>query len=154
MANFDSYLNVSVEDIKRPEAPVEGHYFADAIKWKTREVNYGEGKEKTPVVTVDFKITGPDGDAREAAESEGVDADKFTGRVVNRDYTLNEDGGQFGLRQLGEFACGVDVKGLRLSDMLDAVRGQPVLLYIDRRADKNNEGQFFPNVKKVLPATQ
>lgn len=146
-ANFDSYLDVQVDTIERPKAPPMGHYFADFNSWKSGEKNFGEGKEKTPVITVTFKLTAPDDTDEDLAAIIG-DYDP-AGRSVDRDYTLNDDGGMSALRTLGEITCGIDTKGLRLRDLLDACKGSPVKLALSQRAGKE-EGQFFPKVDKVL----
>lgn len=148
--NFDSYLDVEVDTIERPLPPPIGHYFATIKSWKTAERAYDkESGVKTPVVQIDFALTSPDTDVDESMLPEkGV-----ANRVVNNDYTLNEPMGIFQLRQLAEETCKLPVKGLKLSDMLPMLIGQPVKLYLDQRAGKGStEGQFFPQVKKVLPA--
>lgn len=152
-ANFDSYLDVDVESIERPTPPPIGHWFASISGYKTQERNYGEGKEKTPVCELSFKLTGADDDAVASAEETGVDPQAYINRTVTRDYTLNEEGGVYGLRQVGEAAAKVDVKGLKLRDMLNALKGHDVKLYIDHRMGKPGsaqEGQAFANVTKVL----
>ncbi len=43
------------------------------------------------------------------------------------------------------------MKGLHLTDVLDALKGQPVKIFNEPRAGKE-EGQFYASIKRVLPA--
>ncbi len=147
MASFDSYLDIDVESIEKPRAPPVGHYFAEVAGWKTAEKNFGEGKANTPVVEITFRITAADEDV-DAAELDGM---TIAGKLVSRDYTLNEESGKSALRTLTEVTCGADVKGLSLRDALNGIKGLPVKLALSQRAGKE-EGQFFPKVDKVLKA--
>ena len=147
--DFSSYLHVKMDDVPAvlPSIP-GGHWFADISDWKTGERNYDKatGGPPTPVVEIIFKLTGPDEDV------EG--GDNFVGRTVSRDYRLNDPdrAGQTYIRQLAERTCGLDVAGLELEDVLDALKGQSVKVFNEPRAGQE-EGQFFPNIKKVLPAS-
>lgn len=149
-ANFDSYLDVPVESIERPLPPPIGHYFATIKKYATAERNFGEGREKTPVVELTFALTSPDTDAVDA----GADDATCRGKVVTKDYELSDAQGQFALRQLAEDTLQLPTKGLSLRDVLSQLPNQDVKVAVDHRAGKGDrEGQFFPVVKKVLPPT-
>lgn len=147
MADFSSYLDVPVDNIPKTLPSLGmGHYFATVKGWKTAERFYdGKSNPGTPVVEVTFTITGPDDDVADWQDS-------FRNRPVTKDYTLNDPDrtGQVMLRRLGEETCGVDVKGLALTDLLEAMKGCEVKVYNEPRSGKE-EGQFFPNIKKVLP---
>lgn len=146
-ANFDAFLDVDVSTIEAPKPLPIGHYFADIKAWKTTEVEYQKGT-KTPIVQLDFKLTGPDEDVDldDMPEGNGV------GRVVNRNYTLNDENGPFMLRKLAEETCQLDTKGLKLKDVLPQLIGQPVKLFIKQRMGGEDGAQAFPQVDKVLPA--
>lgn len=145
--DFSRYLNVEVESIKPPEPLPVGHYFATIKGWKGAERDYDKanGGPKTPVVEITFTISGADEDIdpSELPEGGGV------GRIVSRDYNLKEDSGLNALRKLGEETCGLDVKGLHLSDMLPQLIKQPVKLYVEQNMRGDD---VFPKVTKVLPA--
>jgi hypothetical protein len=146
--DFSKFLDVDVSNIEAPKPIPVGHYFATIKGWKGAERDYAKatGGAKTPVVELTFSITGPDEDVDE----DDLPPKGVSGRLVQRDYSLNEESGVYALRRLGEETCGLDVKGLHLSDLLDALKSQEVKLYIEQRAGAE-EGQFFPQVKKVLP---
>lgn len=151
--DFSKYLNVSAEEIPTsiPSLPL-GHYHADVQGWKGAERDYDKanGGPKTPVVEVSFKITGADDDVE---FNDAFPSGSEVGKVVSRDYSLNDPdrAGQVMLRRLAEETLGLDVKGLELSDLLEAMKGQSCKVYNEPRAGKE-EGQFFPNIKKILPA--
>lgn len=146
-ANFDSYLDIPVESIERPAPPPVGHYFATIKKFQPMERNFGEGREKTPVIELTFALTSPDTDATE----EGANEDTCRGKTVTKDYELGDPQGQFALRQLAEETLNLPVKGLSLRDVLAQLPNSEVKLFIDHRQGKGErEGQFFAQVKKVL----
>lgn len=147
--DFSSYLNVAVESIEQPKAPPIGHYFATIKDWKAAERNYNKasGGAPVPVVQIDFLLTSPDDDVDPSELPKGG----IKGRVVNKDYTLNDEFGPAALRALAEKTCALDVKGLNLSDLLPQLKGQEVKVYLEQRAGQE-EGQFFSVVKKVLSA--
>jgi len=146
--DFSAYLKVNVEDIPKrlPTLPL-GHFFADITGWKTGTRNYGEGKTETPVVSIGFKITGPDDDVE---DPESIPQNK----VVYKDYELNDPDkrGQIALRRLAEETCDLPVKGLELDGVLDALKGCQVKVYSDPQPNKKEEGEFFDRITKVLPA--
>lgn len=147
--DFSRYLKVQTDTIEPPKPIPVGHYFASIQGWKGAERDYQKatGGAKTPVAEITFKLTAPDDDVDETElPDKGV-----TGRLVTKDYTLNEEIGLSSLRRLAEDTCDLDVKGLDLGDTLDALKNQDVKLYIEQRAGQE-EGQFFPVVKKVLSA--
>lgn len=150
MADFSSYLNVEVDTIEAPTAGPAGHYFATLQGWKSAERNYAKatGGPPTPVVELTFKISGPDTDAD---EEDSTRAQKMTGKIVTKDYTLSEEAGMYGLRRFTSETCGVDTKGLHLSDALDACKGADVKVFNAPRAGKE-EGQWYNNITLVLPA--
>lgn len=151
--DLSRYLDVPVEDVSKtiPFLPL-GHYFADVSGWKGAERDYDKasGGPKTPVVEVSFKITGADEDVEFGEGSiEGAEV----GKTVTKDYRLNDPdrAGHSMLRRLAEDTIGIPIKGLHFSDMLDAMKGGSVRVYNDPRPGQE-EGQFFTNIKKVLPA--
>lgn len=148
--DFSRYLKVEVDSIEAPTAPPIGHYFAKVQSWKGQERDYDKatGGPKTPVVEVTFKITAPDQDAE---EEDPIGAAKAVGRLVTRDYSLTDESGMYALRRLTGETCGIDTKGLDLSDALDACKGSDVKVYNVPRAGRE-EGQFYSNITKVLPA--
>lgn len=143
--DFSRYLDVAVESIEAPKPLVLGHYFATIKAWKGEEVEYQKGT-KTPIVRVTFALTAADTDV-----DESLLPPNYIGRTVDRNYTLNDESGQFQLRKLAEDTCELPVKGLHLGDLLPTLIGQPVRVYIEMRPG-SEEGQFFPQVKKVLSA--
>ncbi len=145
--DFTRYLNVSMDDVPAtiPSLP-RGHFFADITGWKTGERFYqGKANPGTPVVEISFRVTAPDSDV----EEEG----NWVGKVASKDYTLNDPDrtGQTMIRQLAERTCGLDVKGLQLTDVLDALKGQPVKIFNEPRAGQE-EGQTFTKITRVLSA--
>lgn len=153
--DFSSYLGVPVDDVPKsiPSLP-GGHFFADVAGWKGAERDYDKatGGPKTPVVEVTFRITGADEDVD--FSSGGMTPGSEVGKTATRDYRLNDPdkAGMVMLRRLAEETCGIKVKGLRLEDMLEAMKGSAVKVYNEPRPGQE-EGQFFTNIKKVLPAT-
>ena len=146
--DLQQYLGVAVEDIKDAQPLPVGHYFADIVKWTGKTAKFqGAGGPETPVVQLDFKLTGADSDVDPELLPDGGGA----GRLVNRSYELNDpdQNGIRALRKVGENVCGLDVKGLTLNDLLDQLKGQPVKLYIEQ----NTRGDdIFPKVTRVLSA--
>lgn len=154
-ANFDSYLDVDVESIERPTPPPIGHWLATIKSHKTAERDYekASGGPRTPVVEISMVLNAPLDDAVEWAEANGADPQIHIGKLQTKDYRLNDEGGPYQLRQIAEVACQLDVKGLKLRDVLNQLHGQQVKIYMDHRAGKegsSNEGQFFPNVTKIM----
>lgn len=152
--DFTKYLDVPVEDVSKviPSLPL-GHYFADVQGWKGAERDYDkkDGGPKTPVVEITFKITGPDEDV--SFEGSNMDSASVVNKTVVKDYRLNDPdrAGHSMLRRLAEDTIGIKIKGLHFQDMLDAMKGGSVKVYNEPRQGQE-EGQFFPNIKKVLPA--
>jgi hypothetical protein len=147
------YLDVEVESISKviPSLPA-GHYFADISGWKgaERDFDKASGGPKTPVIEVTFKITGASDDVTFGPDfPEGSEV----GKTVTKDYRLNDPdkAGHTMMRRLAEDTCDIPIKGLHFTDMLDAIKGSSVKVFNDPRPGQE-EGQFFPNVKKVLPA--
>jgi len=146
--DFSSYLKVDMDSVpKRLPTLPGGHFFADITGWKTGTRNFGEGKQETPVVTILFKITGPDEDVE---DPETVPANK----VIGKDYELNDPDrrGQIAIRRLAEDTCDLSVKGLELDGVLDALKGCSVRVFSDPQPNKKEEGEFFDRITKVLPA--
>lgn len=146
--DFSSYLKVSVDSIPKrlPTLPT-GHFYADITGWKTGTRNYGPERPEVPVVSIAFKITGPDDDVE---DPDSVPANK----TVYRDYDLNDPDqrGQIAIRRLAEETCGLAVKGLELDGVLDALKGCQVKVFSDPQPNKKEEGEFFDRISKVLPA--
>lgn len=152
--DFSRYLDIPVDSVSKtiPSLPL-GHYFADVTGWKGAERDYDkkDGGPKTPVVEVTFKITGADEDV--SFEGSTMEPGSEVGKTVVKDYRLNDPdkAGHSMLRRLAEDTIGIPIKGLHFQDMLDAMKGGSVKVYNDPRPGQE-EGQFFPNIKKVLPA--
>ncbi len=144
--DFSHYLDVSIEDIpkKLPDLPL-GHYYATIIGGKGEERFYqGKGGPGTPVYALSFKITAADDDV------ENPDNITVAGKIVSKDYNLVEGGGTF-LRNLAEDTLKLDTKGLHLSDVLDAMKGQECKVYNKGRSGTGeNEGRNFPNITNVF----
>ncbi len=145
--DFSKYLDVAVESIDKPKPLPIAHYFADIKGWKGAERDYKNGEGLKPVVEVSFAITSADEDADLDLMPEGGCA----GRIVTRDYSLDNENGPYMLRRLGEEICGLPVKGLSLGDMLPMLIKQPVKLFVTQRPSTKND-DIFPQVDKVLPA--
>jgi len=45
----------------------------------------------------------------------------------------------------------LDVKGLELADVLDAMKNQDVRVYNEPRQDRNDESVSYTTIKRVLP---
>ena len=152
MADFSSYLSVDMADVPKtvPSLP-GGHYFATVSGWKTAERNYDKatGGPPTPVVEISFRVTSADEDVDTTLLPAGGGA----GKILTKDYRLNDPDrtGQVMLRRLAEETCGLPVKGYDLESLLDALKGSEVKVFNVPRPGQE-EGQFFPNVTKVLPA--
>lgn len=149
MPDFSSYLNVSMDDVPKtiPSLPA-GHFFADITGWKTAERNFDKatGGPPTPVVEISLRITDADDDVEDTTVP-------CKGKVVTKDYRLNDPdrAGHTMLRRLAESTCGLDVKGLELEDVLEALKGQPVKVFNVPRPGQE-EGVFFANITRILPA--
>ncbi len=150
MANFEKYLDVQIDTIERPTAAPLGHYFATFKSWKTAQRDYkkASGGPKVDVVELTFTITGADEDAE---AEDAVAAAKAVGRLGTKDYTLGEEQGMYALRRFASDVCGIDTKGLTVSEGLDAAKGSDVKLYNQPRSG-NEEGVFYDNFTKILPA--
>jgi len=146
--DLSSYLKVDMDTVPKrlPSLPA-GHFFADITGWKTAVRNYGAERPEVPVVALSFKITGPDDDVEDPSS---VPANK----TVTKDYKLNHPDklGHIMLRRLAEDTCGLSVKGLELDGVLDALKGQSVKVYSQPRPNNKEEGEFYDNITKVLPA--
>lgn len=153
--DLTKYLDVAVESVSKviPSIPA-GLFFAEFQGWKGAERDYDkkDGGPKTPVVEVTFKLTGPADDSVEFSEDfpEGTEV----GKLVTKDYRLNDPdkAGHTYMRRLCEDTCKVQTKGLHFTDMLDAAKGSGVRILNEPRPGQE-EGQFFANIKKVLPET-
>lgn len=149
-ADFSKYLKTSMDDVPKsiPSLP-RGHFFASITGWKTGERNYDKatGGPPTPVVELGFRITG----TTEDVEVEG----NWEGKLASKDYTLNDPdkAGQTLIRRVAEVTCDLDVKGLELEDVLDALKGQDVVIFNEPRPGQE-EGQFFTKITKVLPVRE
>ncbi len=152
MAAFDSYLKIDMADVPKsvPSLP-GGHWFATISGWKTAERNYDKatGGPPTPVVEISFRVTGADDDV----DTTALPAGGGVGKILTKDYRLNDPDktGQVMLRRLAEETCGLPVKGYDLESLLDALKGSEVKVFNVPRPGQE-EGQFFPNVTRVLPA--
>ncbi len=153
--DYSKYLDVEVDNITPEKHLPLGHYFADIISWKTATRNYKDERGDIPVVELTFKTTSPDDDVIESdlPDNGGV------GVLLTKDYGLAtpvngkvEGGGQAQLRRLAEDTLGLHVKGLKLPDVLDALRNQPCRVYNEPRPDKNDDTRYYNQVKKVLSA--
>ncbi len=155
--NFDSYLDVPVENISAAKALPTGHYFADIRSWKGAERTYRPEEGAVAVIEMTFVTTGPDEDV----DSGELPANGGVGVLITKDYQLSavssdgkvEGGAQSILRNMAEKTCDLDTKGLSFRDVLEALKGQPVKVHQEPRADKRNEGVFYNNITKVLPVS-
>jgi len=147
--DFSKYLGVAVDTIEAPRSAPEGHYHASFVSWKPTERNYGKatGAPPTPVIELTFKVTGA---SEDAIDLDAEAAEKATGRLMTKDYSLDDDAGLYGLRRFASETCGIDTKALNLGDSLDACKGSDVMLFNQPRPGKE-EGVFYNNVTKVLP---
>ena len=151
--DLSKYLDVKVEDVSKviPSIPA-GTFFAEFQSWKGAERDYDkkDGVPKTPVVEVTFKLTGATDDVD---FTEDFPEGNEVGKLVTKDYRLNDPdkAGHTYMRRLCEDTCKVATKGLHFTDMLDAAKGSEVRVVNEPRSGQE-EGQFFPNIKKVLPA--
>jgi hypothetical protein len=150
-ANFDKYLDVDVESIEKPEPPPIGHYYVDIKDWKTGERDYDKsnGGPKTPVAELQFVNFEPSDDVDPSdLEAWGRDLSKVRG---TKDFRIAGDEA-FGIRAVGENICGINVKGLKLRDLLNELKGQRVKVATSHRVDKNDENNVYLNIDKVLKA--
>lgn len=149
--DFSAYLGVKVDDIEAPKPLPLGHYYATFKSWKGAERDYDKanGGPKTPVVELTFSLDEPCDDV----EPEELPDKGVNGRIVTKDYQLNDEIGLNGLKLFTSKACGVDTKGLDLGDALDACLSSTVKLFNEPRPGKE-EGQFFPNIRRILDASE
>lgn len=145
MPDFSKYLNAKVENFERPKPLPLGHLFANIRGWKTAERDFDKanGGPKTPVVELAFSITGPDDDV------EGWDPEMAKGPPATKDYKLPDQ--IYMIREIADKHLGLDTKGLELEDVLNAMKGQQVKVFNEPRLGRE-EGEYFTNIKKVLPA--
>jgi hypothetical protein len=146
--DFSRYLDVPVDEITQPKPLPAGTYFATIVKHENREVEFEKGT-KTPVTTISFRLTASDEDVDPDLLPEGGGV----GRIVTKDYRLNDPDrqGQWALRRLGEETLGLPGKGKHLSDLINEFVHQECKVFNQPRPNKNEEGQFFPNITRVLP---
>jgi|SRR5882757_1490127 len=155
--DFSKYLGVKAENIEAAKPLPGGHYHAKIISWKGAERDYKNGEPVVPVCEITCRTTAPDDDV----EVEDLPASGGVGVLLTVDYRLVapnsngkvEGGGQGALRALGE-NIGIDTRGLDLTDILDAMREQDVLVFCDPpREDKRNAGIYYTNPRKILPVS-
>jgi hypothetical protein len=147
--DFSNYLAKPVEEIERPSPPPVGHYIGTIKKWTPRERNFGEGREKTPVIELTITNLIPCDDALE----NDADPDVVRNKIVTKDYDLSDPQGQYGLRRIGEEALELDCKGLSLGDLLPLfIDGQVKLHHDHRMGTGDNEGVAFSKVGKIMKA--
>ena len=152
-ANFDHYLGVKAENIENAKALPLGHYHADITGWKTKETDFKQGRGPQPMLELQMRTTAPSDDVEES----DLPANGGVGVVISKDYEFNpvdnngkvEGGAAAAIRRLAD-QLDLDVKGLELRDILDALKGQSVLAYNEPRADKNDPEVTYTSIKKVL----
>lgn len=151
-ANFDKYLDVAVESVETPQAPPIGHWFASIQGVKFGERSYEKGSdEKTPVIEFQMKLDSPDEDVD--ADEVAADEKGFAGRMVTKDYRLDDGTGLAFLRKVAEDYLDLDVKGLSIRDLIPLVKGGQVKIYHEHRMGTgDNEGRAFSKVSKILKA--
>lgn len=145
--DFSRYLDIPVEDIKKPKPLPAGTYFATIVKSENREVEFERGT-KTPVTTISFRLTSPDEDVDIDLLPEG----NGVGRIVSKDYRLNDPDktGQWALRRLAEETCQIPGKGKHLTDLLAELPQQEVKIFNQPRPNKNDEDSPYPNITRVF----
>lgn len=152
-ANFDHYLSVKSEDIENAKALPLGHYHADITGWKTKETDFKQGRGPQPMLELQMKTTAPSDDV----DPEELPANGGIGVVISKDYEFSpvdsngkvEGGAAAQMRKLAD-QLDLDVKGLELRDILDALKGQSVLAYNEPRPDKNDPDTTYTSIKKVM----
>jgi hypothetical protein len=142
MVDVAKYLDQDVDAIEAPKALAPGHYFANVKNWSAIEA---KSEKKTPMVKVDFTITGADEDVEADAGPE-----KVAGKMVSTNFNLDQDFGRYALRKFMEDALALPVKGLTLGEALPQTLGQPCKLYIEHRTLP--DGRVVEDVKKTLAA--
>lgn len=154
--DLSKYLNVSMDDIPDRVKPLPtGHYIARIRSWKGGERQYDKDQpnKKTPVVELTFVVQ----EACEDIEAEDLPESGGAGKMVTRDYRLDDPDktGQTALRRVATHACDLDVKGLELEDVLDALKGQDVKLFVETPNNEDDpDAPRFPRVKRVLPVNE
>jgi hypothetical protein len=146
--DYSEYLNVNVEDIEEPLPPPTGHYSGTIKSFRTRDIDYNSGDGPLPHLTMDIQLGGPLDDVDTDAMPKGG----VKGKLVSKDYRLDNGEGQSQIRKLAEKELGLAVQGLQLSDLIrEHLPKQEVIVQMDQREGKGErEGQFFPIVKKIL----
>ncbi len=154
--DFSQYLDIPVENISAAKPLPLGMFYAEIISWRGAERDYKNGEPVVPVVEFTYRTTGVC-----EVDDEGLLPDNGgIGVLVTRDYRLAapnkqgkvEGGGQQAIRRFAEDGLKLDVKGLDLRDVLEAMKGQPVRVYNEPRGDKKNEGVYYNNITQVLPS--
>lgn len=148
-ADFTRYLSVEVDTIEKPKPLPVGHFLATFKSWKGAHRDYDKatGGPKTPVIELTFTGLNACDDVEESDLPE-----KYTEKLVTKDYQLNDPNGMFALKKFTGETCDIDTKGLSLGDALDACKGATVKLFNDPRPDKKQEGVFYDNIIRVLKA--
>lgn len=146
--DYSEYLNVNVEDVPDKVAPPVGHYEARIKSLRNRDIDFNQGEGPLPHLTVDFALGNPLDDV----DPSGVDMKALKGLLVSKDYRLDDGTAQRWVRDFATGALHLPTKGLQLSDIIrEHLPSCDVILEMDQRAGKGErEGQFFPQVKKVL----
>lgn len=152
-ANFDHYLSVKSENIENVKALPVGHYFATITGWKTKETDFKQGKGPQPMLEISLKTDGPSDDVEES----DLPANGGQGVLISKDFEFasvgndgkTEGGAAAQMRKLAD-QLDLDVTGLELRDILDALKGQQVLAYNEPRADKSDPEVTYTNIKKLL----
>ena len=147
--DFSEYLGVKVDDIEVAVPPL-GHYYAKVKTWKSEEIDYNQGDGGRPHVTVYFELTSEGSDV----EPSDLPPKGIRGTLVRKSYQLDDPQGLKSLRVATEAVVGESTaKGHKLEDALNMLPNMDCILYMDQRPGKGErEGEFFPVVKKVLPA--
>lgn len=147
--DFSKFLNTAIEEHEAPKVPPIGHYYATIRSQKIDERDFGAEHGKRVLVTLTFKLTAADSDVEEPISDKELAA-----AIVTKDYALNGDRPQgHMLRTLAEKTLGLNVTGQSFGEVLEAIVGHDVKVYIEHRNDKNDPERIYADVKKVLPAT-
>lgn len=146
--DYSEYLDVPMEDIEEPLPPPMGHYLAVIKPHRTQDIDYNQGDGPAPHITIPFALKEP----LEDVDLDLIPKGGIKGKLVSKNYRLDDGTGQAAIRKLAEQELKLPTKGFKLSDILrDHLPNQEVVIFIDHRAGKGErEGQMFANVKKVM----
>lgn len=151
--DFKALKNVKVDDVKPPPAYPAGTYFGTikSREWgETRFANRETGEKEAALrLAVTLTGAGDDVDPDDLAEIE------YKGKVVTKEYRVNDPAGLYALTQTMKSVLGEDTaRGLDVIEAVEQLPNSPVMITITQRAsNKEGEQRIYNDVGRISGET-